>query len=164
MKYIHDEDEEWFGAWIIFVLLMVVLLGCSSKKKFSERFKVEYAKTQQNNIVTNDSLKIESNTKSTKVYNKIEYSPIDPDKPMSLPDGTTSTNVKITLETGQQIDTTTSRTTKNKKVVDNSTVSEKGSSSGRTTDVDAERVSLWPWLVGGIVVLLGFGIWIRFKK
>ena len=73
----------------LIIFLLVILAGCGTRKRdvYVSTVKKDVVLLTQNDITTNTDIKKTSTTTT--------YTPIDPTRPMILPDGRTSTNTKI---------------------------------------------------------------------
>lgn len=128
-----------------YLLILLLIVGCGSRKKeaYVSTIKKDVVLTQNNDIVTNT--KTESTNTST------IYTPIDSTKPMILPDGRTSTNVKIeessTVRNNQtvQIDKT------------NTDLKETIKEKEKDKKVKTEKPNPFLWI--GIVIVICFALY-----
>lgn len=125
---------------IIPFIVVLFLVSCGSRKKeaYVSTIKKDVVLTQNNDIVTNVK------TESTSI--SVTYTPIDSDRPMILPDGRTSTNVKIE-ERKEQTSQTNNNT--DKTITDlKETIKEKE----RKKKVESTKPNPFPWMVIAVIV------------
>jgi hypothetical protein len=129
-----------------YILVLIVLMGCGSRKK---QLKGSVEKRDVVELVNND---ISSNVRIERRADVVIYTPIDPDRPMVLPDGTKTKNVRIEKRTEAE--------TKSEEKADRTTKEKKETSITKDKDlaVESKRGDFWRTFTLPVGIGLGLAI------
>lgn len=134
---------------ILLWILLVVNFGCGTKKR------LVHVSTSKENVSLTQNNDITSNLKTVKQNNTTTYQPIDETLPMTLPDGRTASNVKITetnIEVNRELD-----------VSDKSTIRENRIVQKKDKDIDLDVSKPNPYLWISILVGFCFALYLVYK-
>lgn len=125
--------------------MVFLFISCGTRKK---QLQVETTKTGVN---LKEQLAITTNVKKTKTNTSTIYTPIDPTKPMTLPDGRTSTNAIIEeKDEAEQSETN---------VLDNSKKQMEVKEESKKKDLDVQTKKANPYLWLAIAVSICFAMY-----
>ena len=126
----------------ITILLLLFLVSCGTRKRdiHVSTIKKDVVLTQNNDITTN--------IKETRTSTTVIYSPVDPTKPMVLPDGRTSINTKIEEKSTQEDNNVVNIDKSTSEIKDNSKEKDKA------VHVETEKPNPYKWIGLWIAVII----------
>lgn len=127
------------------IILLVILASCGTRKRdaYVSTVKKDVVLTTRNDITTNTDIKKTSTTTT--------YTPIDPTRPMILPDGRTSTNTRIEEKSTHEDNNVVN--------IDKSKAEKSETIKEKEKDVKVEAKKPNPWLWGSVAVIICFALY-----
>lgn len=130
--------------------LMAYCSSCGTRKRAA------YAETTKKGVVISDKKDISTNARITVTETGTTYTPIDPTRPMVLPDGRTSTNTKI--QEGEK------KTEGDIRTADKGESSTKTTEFGKVKESENETKKPNPWLWTGLTVFFSVVAYLVYRR
>lgn len=127
------------------IILFILLASCGTSKKAVK------VSTLKKDVVISKQNDITVNTNIHKTATTTTYSPINPNMPMILPDGRTSTNTVIEEKSEVKENLTTQ--------IDKSVSEEAETIKEKNKDIQVETKKPNPWLWGSVAVVICFALY-----